>query len=367
MPETLHESTPLLETPLAGEHLRLGARMAPFAGWDMPLQYEGMIAEHQAVRQGLGVFDISHMGQLMVNGAGAGEWLNGLLSNDLSGLAVGQGQYSLMLNPQGGIIDDLILYRLGVSEWLLIVNASRKTTDFAWLEGHLPEDGSIRLDDVTSGRAGLAIQGPGLVSAWERIAPGVALPERNGIIQGTRGSTEILVCRTGYTGEDGCEVFCPSEGAEDLLRAVLAAGASPCGLGARDTLRLEKGYALYGSDLDARHTPLEAGLGAFVKLGKSAFVGQARLLAQKAEGVPTKLVALQCDSKGPPPRAHSSVYVPGSEEPIGELTSGGFSPSLGIGIGLAYLPIEFSALETSLEVGIRDRRLPVTVVRKPFY
>lgn len=366
MHEILRDPAPLLETPLAGEHRRLGARMAPFAGWDMPLQYEGMLAEHHAVRNGLGLFDISHMGQLRVRGAGAGEWLNGFLTNDLTLLQPGQGQYTLLLNPQGGIIDDLIAYRLEEHEWFLIVNASRKTADFAWLEGHLPESGNVELDDVSPGRAGLAIQGPGLVAAWEAIVPGQLLPERNGIARLQIAGDWALVCRTGYTGEDGCEVFLPAASASALLRATLAAGAVPCGLGARDTLRLEKGYPLYGADLDARHTPLEAGLGAFVKMGKPAFVGQGRLLEQKATGLPCRLVALRCDAKGPPPRAHAPVFIPGEVDAVGELTSGGFSPTLEIGIGLAYVPATLSAPGTRLEIGIRERRLPVTVVRKPF-
>jgi aminomethyltransferase len=367
------ENNEVKRTPLAGRHVELGAKMAAFAGWEMPIQYAGIMAEHLAVREGVGVFDISHMGQIWVRGVHAVEWLNGVLSNDASTLAVGAGQYTLMLNERGGVIDDLIIYRSGENEFLLVVNAARIEVDFEWLEGlaiqHI-EEGGIELDNDSERYAGLAIQGPKAVELWEAMAGegGEALPQRNHIAQVKAGNgDELILCRTGYTGEDGFELFCPAASAGYWFDAALAAGAEPCGLGARDTLRLEKCYPLNGSDLDEEHTPLEAGLGFFVKLDKGDFVGREALVRQQENGLERRLCAIRMTVKGPPPRPHYGVFAVGGEQALGELSSGGLSPSLKEGIGMAYLPVEQAKVGTKLEMDVRGRRYAAEVVKKPFY
>lgn len=367
MPEDTHAPRP---SPLAAEHEKLGARFAPFAGWNMPIQYAGIMPEHRAVRESCGAFDISHMGQFFVEGQEAASWLNGLLTNDLSGLAISEGQYTLMLNENGGVIDDLILYRLGADSWFLVVNAAKISEDWDWLAARKPE--SVELRDESDGFGGIAIQGPDAPAVWEKMRAGDGgadsfpdLPPRNGIAQTDAGS--LILCRTGYTGEDGFELFAPVAEIAKWFAAALDSGATACGLGARDTLRLEKCYPLNGSDLDPEHTPLEAGLGFFCKLDKpGGFVGSEVLAAQKSEGLSTKLCAIRLIDKGPPPRHGYAVFLPGEAEPLGELTSGSLSPTLGSGIGLAYLPTSAVAIGNRIELEIRGRRFPAEVVRKPF-
>jgi len=359
------------QSPLHSCHLALGARLVPFAGWEMPIRYAGIMEEHRAVREGCGVFDISHMGELEVSGTGAGEWLDGLLCNRLDSLEPGQGQYSMLLNEAGGVIDDLIVYRTAAERYFLVVNASKTDEDLAWLEGHLAA--GVRLRDLSADYAALAVQGPRSAAVWEAVEPGWPLPPRNGVSL-RDGGREVL-CRTGYTGEDGFELFVPAgEGARWWDR-LGAAGAAPCGLGARDTLRLEKAYPLNGSDLDPVHTPLEAGLGSFVALDKAGgFVGREALSEQRQAGVPTWLSALLAVEKGPPPRPGYPLLaapVEGGDGPVGEgevarLSSGSLSPMLGRGIGLAYLPAGLSRPGTRLDLLVRGQRHPMEVVKKPF-
>jgi aminomethyltransferase len=331
----------------------------------MPVQFRGITIEHRAVRESVGVFDISHMGQLVVRGRRAGGWLNRQLTNQLERLGDGQGQYTLLLGEQGGVIDDLIVYRLADHEFLLVVNAAMQSVDFAWLSGRR-EDDEIGVDDVSATLAGLAVQGPRAAEVWNSLGGSrPALPPRNGIVRFGEGERAHYLCRTGYTGEDGFELFCPSVEAPAWWNRLLAAGAVPCGLGARDSLRLEMCYPLNGADLSPDRTPLEAGLSAFVDLEKPDFTGRGALLAQRAAGTYDRLTALQSSEPGPPLRAHYAVLKDGTK--IGELCSGGLSTSLGVGIGLAYLPRESARVDTRLEVAIRDRRHPVVVVKKPFY
>jgi len=349
------------KSPLAEEHIQLGARMAGFAGWEMPIQYEGIVAEHHAVRRGAGVFDISHMGQFFAMGEIAGDWLNYLLTNDTRGLGDGEGQYTLMLNPKGGVIDDLIVYRVKAGEFLLVVNASKVEEDFEWMCNHLAE--GITLENNSDQFGGLAVQGPESAAIWEKVAPGCPLPPRNGIVR--HGSA--WVCRTGYTGEDGFELFVPVDEITGWFQKVLSAGARPCGLGARDTLRLEKAYPLNGNDLDPGHTPLEAGLGFFVKLKSGLdFIGRSRLEMQKARGLEERLTAIVMEGKTPPPRHGYEVIDPSNGIKIGELTSGSLSPTLGIGIALAYLPVEHAKPGAGVAIRIRNRDYPAQVVAKPF-
>ncbi|MCB1061741.1 MAG: glycine cleavage system aminomethyltransferase GcvT [Verrucomicrobiae bacterium] len=355
-------------SPLAAEHQKLDARFAAFAGWEMPIQYAGIMPEHRAVRESCGVFDISHMGQFLVEGDDAATWLNGLLTNDVGVLASGEGQYTLMLNEAGGVIDDLILYRLDEKLFFLVVNAAKISEDLEWLAEHRPD--GIQLSDESTLYGGLAIQGPEAVVTWEKMRGGTTaaeldLPTQNGIVESSPGG--LVLCRTGYTGEDGFELFAPVGEIATWFRAALDAGAAPCGLGARDTLRLEKCYPLNGSDLDSTHTPLEAGLGFFCKLDKpNGFVARDVLARQKADGLKTKLSAIRQIDKGPPPRHDYLVFVPGVTEPVAALTSGSLSPTLGDGIGMAYLPAELAKPGTALEIEVRGRRFAAEVVKKPF-
>ena len=353
--------TDLQHSPLESAHQALGARLVPFAGWNMPVQYASIIAEHAAVRTKAGIFDISHMGQFLVSGPTAEAWLNQMLTNNISKLAIGQGQYTLMLNDAGGVIDDLIAYRTGESDYFLVVNASMIDEDFFWLASRQDEDVTLRNESHLW--AGMAIQGPLATAIFATVFPEETLPPRNGI---SLTASDAIVCRTGYTGEDGFEFFCPAAAGLAYWEQFLAAGAAPCGLGARDSLRLEMGYPLNGNDLSPARSPIEAGLGFFCDLTKPEFVGRATLARQKAAGPQLKLTAIQYTDKGAPPRAHYPV-TNSDGQAIGELTSGVLSPSLMTGIGMAYLPAEYSQPGTPLQIEVRGRRYPAQVVKKPFY
>lgn len=350
-------------TPLADKHLSLGAKMVPFAGWNMPVQYTGILDEHKAVREACGVFDISHMGQFLVSGANAAAWLNSMLTNDINKLDVAQGQYSIMLNEKAGVIDDLILYRSEPDTFFVVVNASKIDEDYAWLIAHKPAD--VCLENHSDDYVGLAVQGPLSSEVFAKVIPGVTLPPRNGIANVTLDGQDLVICRTGYTGEDGFEFFCPAADGVAWLEAFIDAGAKPCGLGARDSLRLEMCYPLNGSDLSPEKTPLEAGLGFFCALDTD-FIGVEILRDQKANGLSQRLVALEYTDKGAPPRSHYKVHIPGGDA-IGELTSGVLSPSMMKGIAMAYLPIDYAKVGTSLEIDVRGKKFPAIVVKKPFY
>jgi aminomethyltransferase len=356
------------KTPLYDEHVRLGAKMIPFGDWIMPVQYSGIIDEHQAVRKNVGVFDISHMGQLVATGPRAGRWLNEMLTNNIDKLEVGTGQYTFLLNARGGIIDDLIVYRTGPEEFLLVVNASRSDEDFAWLQNHLGDNATLVNRSADYG--GLAIQGPRVVELLHALVGDSAeLPARNQINNFDFDGIKLTIARTGYTGEDGVEVFFAARDATKVWNGILEKGKElgirPCGLGARDTLRLEMCYPLNGSDLSPEHNPIEAGLGFFVDLNKPEFVGRDVLAGAKANGTPNRLVAFRMKSKGPPPRPHYSVWREG--ERIGEVTSGSLSPSLNEGIGMAYVASTHAKVGTEIEIEIRDRKLPAVIEKKPLY
>jgi aminomethyltransferase len=351
----------LKSSPLEAAHVVLGGKLVSFAGWNMPVQYTSIIDEHTAVRTRCGIFDISHMGQFIVRGNGAENWLNGLLTNNVSRLGIGQGQYTLLLNETGGVIDDLIAYRTGAEAFFLVVNASMIDEDFAWMSAHLAD--GISLENESDAWAGMAIQGPEAAAIFARVCPAETLPPRNGIVTTASG---CVVCRTGYTGEDGFEFFSPAAEGIGWWEKFLAAGAKACGLGARDSLRLEMGYPLNGNDLSPERTPIEAGLGFFCDLEKGPFIGRDTLARQKAEGPALKLTAIRYLEKGAPPRAHYPV-VSAEGEVIGELASGVLSPSLMTGIGMAYLPAGFSKPGTPLQIEVRGKLFPAEVVKKPFY
>jgi aminomethyltransferase len=355
-------------TPLARIHEALGARMIDFGGWWMPVQYQGILEEHRAVRDHAGIFDISHMGELFITGPGAEAWLNRMLSNDVARLENGQGQYTLLLNDRGGVIDDLLCYKLGADHYLLVVNASKIEEVFLWLQSHA--DAGLTLENQSDLWAGLAIQGPASATLLQSLlGPDILLPARNRILTLGIPNGPVLLARTGYTGEDGFEWFCPAQTApiwwDKLLEAGRPFGLLPCGLGARDTLRLEAGFPLNGADLSPEHTPLEAGLSAFVKLDKGEFSGKSALKNQHEAGIPRQLVALVMEGKTPPPRPHYPVFNDGLQ--IGETTSGSLCPTLGQGIAMAYLPSRLCSPGTRVEVEIRGRRHPAMVAKRPLY
>lgn len=349
-------------TPLCDKHVALGAKMVPFAGWNMPVQYKGILAEHNAVRTACGVFDISHMGQFLVKGEGATAWLNGMFTNNLGKLVDGMGQYSMMLNEKGGVIDDLICYRLHKDDYFIVVNASMIEEDYAWLLAHKPE--GISLENKSDAYVGLAIQGPACEEVFARLCPGVELPVRNGILTFEAEGDSLIVCRTGYTGENGFEFFCPAEHGVKWFEKAITSGAEPCGLGARDSLRLEMCYSLNGSDLSPEKTPLEAGLSWCCDLGKD-FIGVEVLREQKANGRPTALVAIEYKGKGAPPRHGYEVQLPDGTK-LGELCSGVLSPTLGKGIAMAYVPAALGKIGTEVNVIVRGKAVPATIIKKPF-
>ena len=349
-------------TPLYDRHVALGGRMVDFAGWDMPVQYTGILEEHRAVREAAGAFDISHMGEFFVNGPGSTAWLDGLLTNRVEKLAIGEAQYTLMLNERGGVIDDLIIYRLGDEDYLLIVNAAKIDEDAAWLRAHA--EPGIAFTDRSEDFSAIAVQGPVARGVFGTVF-GAALPaDRNRVIKLPFGGEDVFVATTGYTGEDGFEVVAPGGVAGSVWDALLAAGAKPCGLGARDTLRLEMCYPLNGSDLSPEHTPLEAGLGFFVDLTKEDFIGKSALGAQKAAGLERRLVALAVAEKSPPIRSHYPVWADG--EAVSETCSGALSPTLAHGIAMAYLPAALAKAGQEAEIEVRGKRYKASVVKKPF-
>src|ERR1700682_1265635 len=362
------------KTPLYDEHVKRGAKMIPFGEWIMPVQYTSILDEHQAVRKNIGMFDISHMGQLIAEGKGVGPWLNEMLTNNIDKLTVGTGQYTFLLNEKGGIIDDLIVYRIGDQEFLLVVNASRTDEDFAWLDRHLKEGRSCALKNFSKAFGGAAIQGPKVTELFidllENARPArTELPPRNAIVDLTIEGMPVSIARTGYTGEDGVEVFFRATDATKFWNLVLEKGQrfgiKPCGLGARDTLRLEMCYPLNGSDLSPERNPIEAGLGFFVDLTKPNFIGRDVLLKTKESGPREKLVPFKMKDKGPPPRPHYSVFENG--ERIGEVTSGTLSPSLNWGVGMAYINAPRAKIGTKIDIEIRGQKFPATIEKKPLY
>jgi len=345
-------SQTLLQTPLHDRHVALGARMVPFAGYEMPVQYEGVIQEHRAVRTDAGVFDVSHMGELEVEGPRASDFLQSLLSNDLGRLEPGQAQYTLLTNEGGGIIDDLIAYRLEQCRYLLIVNASNRAADFAWIKDREVSGSDAR--DISDEYALLAVQGPNAIAKLG-LPPAPAFTFVEGEIDGTM----LMVNRTGYTGEDGCELLCMAEDAGALWDAVLARGITPCGLGARDTLRLEACYPLHGNDISPETDPISAGLGWTCALAKD-FTGVNVLRAIKENGPERRLVAFVMEEKAIP---RQGMPIAGG----GEVTSGSHSPMLDVGIGMGYVPTAHAKPETELTIDVRGKPRKARVVKKPFY
>jgi aminomethyltransferase len=342
----------LQQTPLHDRHVALGARMVPFAGWEMPVQYEGVIQEHRAVRTDAGVFDVSHMGEIEVEGPRAQELLQNLLSNDLDKVAPGHAQYTLLTNERGGIIDDLIVYRLEPCRYLLIVNASNRDADFRWIKEREVSGSDVR--DISDEYGLLAVQGP---NAIEKLglppAPGFTFTEAE--VDGT----QVMVNRTGYTGEGGCELLCMAEDAGDLWDAVLARGVTPCGLGARDTLRLEACFPLHGNDISPETDPISAGLGWTCALGKE-FTGVDVLRSIKERGPDQKLVAFVMEEKAIP---RQGMSIEGG----GTVTSGSHSPMLDVGIGMGYVPTSHAQPGVELTIDVRGKLRRARIVKRPIY
>jgi aminomethyltransferase len=372
----------LKRTPLFAAHQQLGGKLIEFGGWEMPVQYTSIALEHHAVRRAAGLFDISHMGEVWFEGPRALEFLNGLLTNDLRKLGIGLGQYTHLCLESGGTIDDLYAYRVGAERFLLVINAGRIDPDVAWLEARwkaFPGRAEVRMDHASETTGALAIQGPKAVAFIDTLFPGPAIEGATGVLASAlqknqigrwdRAGQPVWVARTGYTGEDGFEVVAPNGLLEALWNDTLAAGAAvglrPCGLGARDTLRTEVCYPLYGHELDEQTSPIEAGLGFFVAWDKGDFVGRTALLQQKERGPSKKCVAFRMTEKSAPPRPGYPVIA--AEASVGTVVSGTQSPTLNAGIGMAYVPPAFAAPGTALQIEIRGRRFAAEVVKKPFY
>ena len=353
-----------LRTPLYDKHLEASARMVEFAGFDMPVQYQGVLEEHAAVRENVGMFDVSHMGEITLEGPRALETAQRLVTNDLSKCKDGQAQYSALCNEKGGVIDDVIVYRFAPDRLFICVNASGRSKDFEWMRAHAKAGVTIgqRSDDW----AQIAVQGPNAPMLVDSLCEPRVLDLayyhfREATVAGVRG---CIVARTGYTGEDGFEVFAPPSGAPRLWDALRAKGVVPCGLGARDSLRLEVAYRLYGNDMDEEHTPLEAGLGWIVKLDKpGGFIGSDALIRQKQQGLRRKLAGFKLTGKG---IARHGYPVLKDGQRAGEVTSGTMSPVLKEAIGLAYVPAGAAKEGTAFDVEIRGKPVAAQVVKTPF-
>jgi aminomethyltransferase len=355
-------------TPLFKQHQALGGKLVDFAGWEMPIQYGGVIEEYQAVRAAVGLFDVSHMGRVRAEGRDAEAFLQRITTNNVAGLAAGQAQYSMVCNPAGGIKDDIFVYRLGQTRFLICVNASNRDKIVSWLFQQAPQ-GDVRLSDESDELAQIALQGPQSQAILRAVCPKAAetLTPRQCVETDVLG-VRVVVSRTGYTGEVGYELYVPSDKAEaiweSLMKAGEKAGIKPCGLGSRDLLRLEVGYLLYGNDIDEQTTPLEAGAAFAVDFTKGGFIGSRALLEQKEKGPAKRLVAFELLQKGVP-RHEMKILSDGQE--IGVVTSGNLSPRLQKGIGLGYVPAKFSEPGTHFQVDIRGRAHPAVAVKLPFY
>ncbi len=347
----------LRRTPLYDQHVEAGAKLVEFAGWEMPVQYEGVKQEHMSVREAAGMFDVSHMGEIETSGPGALELLQRLLSNDVEAIPVGGAQYSVLCREDGGVLDDLFTYRLGGERFLTVTNAANHLADLNWFQHHAEGIGGVEVRDEIDRWAMIAVQGP-LAREIVQASSDQPLPARMSAARRRIAGVEVLACGTGYTGEDGVELLCAPEDASGLWDAFLRRGARPAGLGARDTLRLEACFHLYGNDLSVERGPIEAGLGWCCK-ETTGFIGAEAVAATRRDGPAEKLAAFTIDGAG---IARQGNPVVGG----GEVTSGTLSPCLDVGIGLAYLPAARSALGTELEIDVRGRLRRASVVKKPF-
>lgn len=356
------------KTVLYDTHVALGAKIVPFAGYEMPVQYEGVNAEHDAVRNGVGVFDVSHMGEFFLKGEKAIDLIQKVGTNDASKIEIGKAQYTCMPNGKGGIVDDLIVYRMAEHEYMLVVNASNIDKDWNWLQQH--NSFGVEMTNKSDDYSLFAVQGPKTIATIQSLTD-INLSEIKpfSFVVGTfAGCEDVIISATGYTGSGGFELYLKNECAEKIWNALFDAGKNenikPIGLAARDTLRLEMGYCLYGNDIDDTTSPIEAGLGWVTKFTKD-FVDADLLKKQKEEGVSRKLVAFELIDRGIP--RHDYEIVNANGDVIGKVTSGTMSPSMKKGIGLGYVPTEFSALDSEIFISIRDKGIKAKVVKLPFY
>jgi aminomethyltransferase len=356
MPSTA--SSALRLTPLHSRHVAAGAKLVPFAGWEMPVQYQGVREEHQAVRSACGIFDVSHMGEIETSGPRALELLQRLLSNDVAKIAIGGAQYSVLCREDGGVLDDLFTYRLDVDRYLTVTNASNHAGDLAWFRTHALGMDGVEVTDRIADWAMLAVQGPLAREIVQAISDS-PLPARMSAEFRHMAGAEVLVCGTGYTGEDGVELLCRPEDAPELWDNLVRRGAVPAGLGARDTLRLEVCFHLYGNDLSVDRGPIEAGLGWCCREDTN-FIGSEAVRAVRERGPAEKLVAFELDGPG---IARQGNPIEGG----GEVTSGTLSPSLGTGIGMAYVPFQMAAVGTHLQIDVRGKMRSAVVKDKPLY
>jgi aminomethyltransferase len=350
-----------VRTPLYEQHIAAGAKLVDFAGWEMPVTYEGVREEHSAVRTHAGMFDVSHMGEVEVEGPGALAFLQRVLSNDVAAIALGGAQYSCLCAEDGGVLDDLFAYRLGGDRYLLVTNSANHAADLAWL-GRWSRDFEITVRDVADRYAMLAVQGPH-ARATVAATLGVELPPRMHVAAARVGGRPALACGTGYTGEDGVELLIDPEVAPAIWAELLDAGVVPCGLGARDTLRLEACFHLHGNDLTPQRNPIEAGLG-WCCAEATGFVGAGAVARARAEGTAEKLAPFEIEGAGIP--RQGNPVVSGKEE-VGVVTSGSFSPSLEVGIGMAYLRADLAEPGTEVEIDVRGKRRAARIASKPLY
>jgi aminomethyltransferase len=355
-------------TTLVNKHIALGAKIVPFAGYNMPVQYEGVNAEHDTVRNGVGVFDVSHMGEFLLTGENALSLIQKVSTNDASTLTVGKAQYSCMPNGNGGIVDDLIIYKMKENQYLLVVNASNIEKDWNWISSH--NDSGVEMKNLSDDYSLLAIQGPKAVEAMQSLTSIdlAAINYYHFEVADFAGIENVIISATGYTGSGGFEIYCKNTEAEQVWDRVFEAGQAfgikPIGLAARDTLRLEMGFCLYGNDIDDTTSPIEAGLGWITKFTKD-FIDAPILKAQKENGVDRKLVAFEMIERGIPRHDYSILDSDGNV--IGKVTSGTMSPSMKVAIGLGYVETAFANLETEIAIEIREKGVKAKVVKLPFY
>ncbi|MCL4139229.1 UNVERIFIED_CONTAM: hypothetical protein GTU68_045532 [Idotea baltica] len=352
------------ETALSSTHEALGAKMVPFAGYNMPVQYEGVNIEHETVRKSVGVFDVSHMGEFLINGPQALDLIQKVCSNDASKLTVGKAQYSCLPNDDGGIVDDLIIYKIKEEQYLLVVNASNIEKDWNWIQSK--NDVGADMKDLSDDYSLLAIQGPNAVEAMQNLSSHdlSEIKFYNFVVGDFAGIDHVIISATGYTGSGGFEIYCKNSEVKQIWDKVTEAGATPIGLAARDTLRLEMGYCLYGNDIDDTTSPIEAGLSWITKFSKK-FTNSEALEDEKRRGPDRKLIAFELDDRGIPRQGYD--IVDGQGKTIGNVTSGTMSPMLGKGIGLGYVPPIFAESGSKINIQIRKNAVPATVVKLPFY
>lgn len=365
---TAAEPVQLQQTALYDIHVGLGAKIVPFAGFEMPVYYKGIVVEHAAVRERVGLFDVSHMGEVLVRGPRALEFVQNITVNDASTLVPGQAQYSAMCLESGGVIDDLLVYKRGENDFLLVINASNIAKDFAWMQEHAFD--GVELENVSDSYTLLAVQGPRAVELLQKLTTvdleSIAYYH---FVEGELAGEQMIISRTGYTGELGFELYLPSDKStsEKIWNTIMETGAEfgiePTGLGARDTLRLEMGYCLYGNDIDDTTNTIEAGLGWITKVNKGEFIGREAIAKVKQEKPTRKLVAFEMNERAIP-RQHYAIVVDGNT--VGEVTSGTSSPTLGRGIGMGYVASAYATVGTVIGIAVRDKVVPATVVKPPF-